>query len=89
MPFLDKKISIKSETLIFLAGDRILKKLLSGLTEKQKNTVISRMRSVVNKESGSSLLRRSVDNCMIFIYFLLTCIALLFYFSLLIKAQFQ
>ncbi|EGT53753.1 hypothetical protein CAEBREN_29354, partial [Caenorhabditis brenneri] len=42
-------------------GDRLLKKLLSGMSEKQKIATMARMKHAINTEAGSDLLRRSVD----------------------------
>ncbi|UMM30233.1 hypothetical protein L5515_012202 [Caenorhabditis briggsae] len=42
------------------SGDRILKRLLSGMSEKQRAAVMTRVKSTINSESGTNLLQRSV-----------------------------
>lgn len=44
------------------SGDRILKKLLSGMSEKQKLAMMTRARKTITTETDNELLRRSADS---------------------------
>ncbi|EFO87528.1 hypothetical protein CRE_19589 [Caenorhabditis remanei] len=44
------------------SGDRLLKKLLSGMSEKQKLAMMTRARKTITTETDNELLRRSADS---------------------------